>query len=1062
MKRNHYLIINSLVFAIGINLLPGSSGAATKAARPPIAGKTVWAFTVTGKVTTDKGAPIPGASVQVKGTSTGVATAANGTFSIIVPDGVTNATLVISSIGFETREEVISGRNTVNIILQADNRKLDEVVILGYGSQKRREVIGSISKIKAADITKVPTTSFADALQGQASGLFIASTSGHPGAAPDIKIRGKGSINLSSSPLFIIDGVPIETGGGGQLTMNGVKPVSPLAMINPGDIESIEVLKDAAATAIYGNRGSNGVIIVTTKSARAGKATTTVTYDGGISRLPYKQNDIYMDSEDYFATIDKAWANSGNTTPFEPSKIINSQFLDEKPALTREEAMTYNTNHLAALTQQNAGYHQFGLNMTRGFEKGGMVFSTNYRNEKGILRNNNLEKFSGRFNLNFSPLKSVTFGVNTNLLYLKNTGVQTGNGKGLGGWDNWPAMMPFFKLYDPNSATGYWAANSGFNALAFSDPKLIRNDLNEYRTITNAFVQWDSPIKGLSLRSEGGVDFIVNNSSYWRSIFLDANAPFNNEASELSVTEQTFNYNGFLTYNRAFGEHAVNITAGAEATRKSSYIRSVSGNSVTSGYPELINPLTLTDGDGYTAGQQYLMGTFARANYIYKDRYIINTSIRRDGHSVLSPDNRFATFYAFGGGWIITDEKFANIPGVSLLKLRGSYGTSGNTALTAEMTQLSMGTSPNRYGGAYLPGATTLGPIGSPGLKWETTASTDLGLDFGFLDDRITGSVAYYNKKVSNLILRGNVPLSAGFTTNAVWENIGSLRNWGWEFDVTSLNIKKGGFTWNTDFNISFNDNRILSLNEFEKGKGAEGTETIRKEGEKLDVWYLAQFTQVDPQKGIALIEQRDDKAWNTRFVTVGTGAEIPMNRSNVEANKFVHSGKTALPTFYGGLNNRFTYKNFDVSVLLAFSGGNWKLNTIAERGRRISDISNIFKVKGTVWEKPGDIAQYPELVYGAAYNFDNDGNPITGTTNFEDGNSDFWLEKADFIRLRNLQIGYSLPGAATKRIGLQGLRFYAGGTNLATITSYTGLDPETNGEVTVPRTITFGFNVSF
>lgn len=1015
---------------------------------------------IRGKVADDKGLPLPGVSVMIKGTKTGTVTSSDGSFSLNPPSGASTGVLVISFVGYQSREIEFKTDQNLNIVLSASNNKLDEVVVVGYGTSSRREVVGSISKIGGSDITKVPASSFTDALQGQAAGLNVNANSGHPGAAPSIQIRGKGSINLGTGPLYIIDGVPVLTNAGGGLAGNGSKPVNPLAMINPNDIASVEILKDASATAIYGNRASGGVILVTTKSAKAGKSNLTINYDGGISALPYKQNDIYVNGEEYFRIIDQAWANSGFTTPFQPSKIINSQFIDEKPAMTREEALTLNTDHLGAMTQ-SAGFHQVGISSTKGFEKGGITFSGNYRDEKGLLKNNNLQRATARFGYNVSPTKTLDLGVNVSLLYLKNTGVQTGNGKGLGGWDNWAAMMPFFKLYDANSPTGYWAANSGFNGLAFSDPDLINNTTNLYRSLSNAFVQWNTPIEGLSLRSEAGVDFQVSDDSYWRSIFLDANAPFNNEGEERSINSHVFNYNAFANYNKTFGEHKIGITAGAEATRESSYTRQLEGFGISSSYPELINPLSLTDGDGYKWGEKYLMGAFARANYTYKGRYILNTSIRRDGHSVLSPKNRFATFGAVGAGWIISDEKFAQVSWLSLLKLRGSYGTTGNTALSAEMTQLSMGINPNRYGGTYLPGGTTLGPIGSPDLKWETTASSEVGLDFGFLDNRITGSAAYYSKHISNVILRGNVPISAGFTTNAVWENIGSLRNWGWEFDVSSRNLTINDFSWNTDFNISFNENKILKLNEFEKGKGAESAQTIRREGEKLDTWYLAEFTQIDPDKGIAMIRQRDANAWNTGFVTTPTGVLVPMNQANVEANKMIHSGKTALPTYFGGITNRFAWKGLDLNVLFVFSGGNWKINSVYERGRRISDISNIVKVDGKVWEKPGDIANFPKLIYGSAYNFDNNGNPITGTTNFETANNDFWLEKADFIRLRNVQLGYTLPDKAAKKLGLQNIRFYAGGMNLLTFTKYRGLDPETNADLTTPRNFNFGLSLT-
>ncbi|GHB75231.1 SusC/RagA family TonB-linked outer membrane protein [Persicitalea jodogahamensis] len=1014
--------------------------------------------TVTGIVTDETGGGLPGVSVLVKGTQRGTNTDQDGKYSVEVPDG--SAVLVFSYVGYNPQEVLVGNRSSVNVSLKPDLKSLEEVVVVGYGLQKRRDIVGSIAKVSGEELNKLPTTSVAEALQGMASGLLIQNNSGHPGRGPDINIRGQGSINLGSSPLWIVDGVPIQTGSL-DMTNNGVKPVSPLAMINPNDIESIEVLKDAAATAIYGNRGSNGVIIVTTKSAKSNKTGITLNYDKGISRLPFTQEDVFVNSKTWWELTDEAFANAGNTSVFEPERILSSQFLDDRPTMSREEAIATNTDHLAALTQ-NAGYNQVGVTANKGFDTGGIMFTMNYRDEKGMIRNNDLQRLTTRFNFNFSPVKSLNVGISTNFVYLKNKGVQTGNGKGLGGWANWFAAMPWYKIYDETSQTGYWGANSGFNALAFSDEKLIRNDVDQYRTISNAFIQWDLPIEGLRLRGEAGVDLLINNSSYWRSVFLDANAPFINEAAERSITKHVFNYNSYLNYDRTFGQHNVTATAGGEAIRQSSYTRQVEGTQIFSKYPELRNPLQITDGDGYRGGGQYLLGFFGRVNYKLKDRYLLNLSVRRDGHSVLSKANRWATFAAVGAGWIISDESFAKVPWLTHLKLRGSVGTTGNTGLSSEMTQINWGLSNSRYGGGYLPGGTTLGPIGNADLKWETTLNTDVGFDYGLFNNRLSGSVAYYVKKVSDLILRGNVPVSVGFTNNQVWENVGDLKNWGWEFSVNSVNINKNAFRWNTDFNFSFNDNRIIKLNQFEAGKGAESSQTIRKEGEKINSWYLAHSVGVDPQRGIIMIEQRDTEKWNNEFITVPNGNLIPGNTANTTANKMILHGRSTLPTFFGGITNRFTYKGIDLSMLIVYAGGNYLYNDFYGAATRLDGIYNIAQdIVGNYWQKPGDVAKFPMIVYGQTYKYDNDGNPSASGTRFETNQNDRYLEKANYARLRNVQIGYTLPNSLMTKAKLQNVRFYLSGTNLLTFTKFNGLDPETNNDLPVPRMLNLGVSVN-
>jgi TonB-linked SusC/RagA family outer membrane protein len=640
-----------------------------------------------------------------------------------------------------------------------------------------------------------------------------------------------------------------------------------------------------------------------------------------------------------------------------------------------------------------------------------------------------------------------------------------------GGWGNWMVMLPWYQLYDPNSPTGYWMPSSGYNPLSSSDPKLIRDDSDQYQAIGNAFVKWDTPIKGLSVKGEAGVDLLITNSSHWRSIHLDPLAPFQNEAAERSVTQHTFNYTGYLNYDKTLGSHNFNITAGSEATRSASYNRQVEAANLLTQYPNLINPLIYNYANGSFGDGGYLMGLFGRANYKFKDRYILNASIRRDGHSVLSKDNRWATFTALGAGWIITDEEFFNVKGISLLKLRGSYGQTGNTALNKEMTQINWGLSSTRYGGSYLPGGTTIGPIGSTDLKWETTSSLDFGLDYGFFDNRISGSVAYYTKDITDLILKGNVQESVGFNTNSVWENIGDMKNWGWELNMSTINVNKGGFNWKTDFNISFNDNEIVRLNEFEKGKGTEvssvnqakGNSTIRKEGEKLDTWYLANFVQIDPDKGIAMIEQRDQAIWDTEFRTVSTGTSIPMNEANVNANKMIQHGKSALPTFYGGITNNFSYRNFDLNVQFVFAGGNYIMNYLYSRSANGSSMGQIAKdMVGKNWEKPGDIAQFPQLVKEYTYKYDNAGNPSATGTRFNTDFSTFYLEKGDYVKLRNLQLGYTLPKAISKKIQLQNVRLYIGGSNLLTLTKFRGFDPESSDDLPLARSFNFGCSVNF
>ncbi len=1015
---------------------------------------------ITGTIKDANGEPIVGANIVEKGTTNGIITDMNGYFSLTMSSA---SIMQVSYIGFISQEIRIGDKDQFLIQLAEDTQNLDEVVVVGFGTSKRRDVVGSITKINSEELTKLPVTNIADGLQGLSSGLMVTNQSGHPGSAPEIRIRGINSINLSSEPLWIVDGMPIHTSSSDR-TAGGTKSVSAISMLNPNDIESIEVLKDAAATAIYGSRASGGVILVTTKSNKGKLTGLQLSYDGGVSKLPFSQNDVFMDSKSWWKMKDLAHVNAGESLT-NPDLCMAIQFYGERPSMTKEEAININTDHLGALTQ-SAFYHQVGLTANKGFETGGVMFSFNYRNEEGLIRDNDFDRITSRINFNFKPLNFLEMGINSSFIYVKTNGVQSRDGKGGAGWTNWRRTLPWYKIYDEDSQTGYWAVNSGFNLRASVDRNLIRNDVDSYRNINHFFTQWDTPLDGLKIRGEVGVDLMVTNTSFWRSALLVPIVPYVSSAYEQSVTKANMNYDAYANYNKTFDVHNIDVTAGWEAFRNWNYTRFAEGQDLQTNYPELINPLTMLQMGGYRGGDQYLMGFFARANYKLLDKYILNASVRRDGHSAFSQDNRWANFYAVGVGWILSDEDFmADMSWLNLLKLRGSYGTTGNTNVNNSMTYMSWGLNTNNiFGVNYaINGSSTVGPLGSTSLKWETTANMDLGIDFGILGNRINGSFAYYSQKISDLILRGSVQPSVGYFTNEIYENVGDLKNWGVEFNISSVNIENKNFSWKTDFNISTNRNKVLKLNEAEKGKGREYDTSIRKEGEALNTWYLANNIGVDSEKGVYMIEERNMDVWNSEYETRGTGKIIPMTNNNVANNKMIQHGKTPLPKFYGGLSNTFYYKGFDLNILLNFAGGHWLMNGIYADCDQMDSNSNAIKdLIGNSWEKPGDIAKYPQVMSGESYYYDNDGNLSETRTQFTRvEHTTRFLQRGDFIRLRNIQLGYTLPKSVLNRVKLSNVRLFVGGSNLFTITGFDGLDPETVDDLPIARSFNFGVSLN-
>lgn len=1026
---------------------------------PEYLNSTQQGIGVSGTVTDRAGQPLPGVSVVVKGTSNGTITDISGNYSLTgIPS---DAVLQFSFVGMESIDKPVLGKSRINVVLQEKAIGIEEVIAIGYGKAKRREIIGAISRIGGDEITKLPSTSITQSLQGMAAGLNVTNSSGGtPGAANQVNIRGIKSISLSSDPLWIIDGVPVLTASD-ALAVNGVRPASPISMINPNDISSIEVLKDASATAIYGNRASGGVIIITTKTSKKKETDLSFNYDGGISTLPFTQTSVFTNIDEYMAIRDEAMKNTGGTE-FQPS-FFGQQFPND-PGFTREMAFQTNTDHLSAMAH-TASFHQLGISANKGFETGGMLFSLSYRDEEGVLRHNDIDRLTARFSTSFRLLDFIEFGANTNLMYMTYNGVRTGSGKLAGGWDQWFAMPPFFKLYDDNSASGFWYPESGFNAAAYHDPKLIRNNSGDFRTLANTFLQIDLPVKGLTLRGEAGTDVSYANSSYWRSGLMTPNNL--NEAQEKAVNRAVFTWNGTLNYNRLIAEkHSVNITAGGEATKNYSYFRSASGFNVASNYPELINPdksLAMT-ADGHRGNDMSMAGFFLRGNYAFDGKYIFNGSLRYDGHSALNENNRWAPFAAAGIGWLLTEEDFfREIPWLSSLKLRASMGTTGNTNMTSDMLIMRWSILNDRHwAGSTITSSQNWGPSGSSDLKWETTTSYDLGFDFGLLKDRINGSFALYSQDIRDLIMMCQVPPSMGYHYAYNWKNVGDLRNKGVEFNFSSVNVNtKGGFRWSTDFNISTNTNKIIRLNDQEKGKGAvQNNIFIRKEGESLNTYYLPLYTHLNTENGLYMEEELDKTKWNEKFVTVSTGRQIPMIGTNPGNNKFILSGKTPLPKWYGGFTNNFFYKGFDLNLQLNFAGGNWIMDDKLA-GKISMDVENIGReLIGNYWQKPGDNKRFGRIAQNDKVSFDLEGKPSAGGNTMTIENTSFPLQKGDFLRLRNLQLGYTLPGKVVSKARINNLRFYIGASNLFILTGYTGFDPESLNAVPVPRTLNFG--VSF
>ncbi len=946
---------------------------------------------VTGKVTDSTGSSLPGVSVVVKGTSTGIVTDNDGNYALSnIPE---NATLQFSFVGMKMQEIAVAGKTSFNVILAEDAIGIEEVVAIGYGTKKRKDVIGSISSISSEDINKSSAASFEAGLQGRGAGLNVMSSGGTPGAPARVLIRGTNTLSLGTDPLYIVDGMPISTQTLG-LTNEGSTNMSPLSTINPNDIESIQVLKDASATSIYGSRASNGVILITTKSGKSGKGSVDFTYSTGVSELSRTPEDIgFCNSKQYFNIMDQARANSG-LTPMDPATLINTwqnKNLIDTP--TRSEAENRNTNWFDQI-MRNGSYKDANLSMSRGDEKNKIFASLNYRNDEGVMKNNNLERFSVRLNSDMEPVKNFTAGFRLSLSYTHNNrmkdngaGSSSGtNGNG-GGFSQLNSnIMPWFPMYSENDPTGYWNAQSGFNPATSMNSKLVRDEQKTYRGLGGAYLQYDLPwVKGLSVRTEFSADIMQNNS--WNYISKYLRNDLRPYVKELSQTVNNMNYNFYTNYNRSFGKHTVSVTVGTESQSYFVNYKLMEAKDVLGSYQQIgDNPLAKLAMSSVITDERYIRSYFGRANYKFNDRYLLEFSLRSDASSVFPKENQWATFKALGAGWIVSDEAFWNSATINLLKIRGSFGQTGNQNIPSDqyMTRWS---NIGLYGSPNTPDGSGLAGIAVP-LSWELTNNYDMGVDFGLFGNKISGSIAYFVHDINDLLLQTSIPISSGISGGNLWQNIGRMKNQGLEFEVNGMTVSKKGFKWNGSFNITLNSNKILNLTEIldRTNKGLWSGPTLTKKDGKIGAYFLPEYAGVDPVHGVEMIYEIDKVLYDKTGETVKTGRLIAATSENMRDNRILNEDKTGLPTFWGGLSNTFSYKGFDLNLLITFQGGNYlfdpteKIGTTPQRGQYTmrSDIV------GNTWTKSGDVASYPMLVWDQSFPWDN-----SAATNHE------WVQKS-------------------------------------------------------------------
>ncbi|RZK19849.1 MAG: TonB-dependent receptor [Hymenobacter sp.] len=958
---------------------------------------------LSGRVAGSDGGALPGATVLEQGTTNGISTGADGTFSLSVRPG---ATLVISSLGYTTQTLAVGSRTTFNVTLAASASTLDEAVVVGYGTQSKADLTGSVTQLSGSVVANQPVTSFEQAIQGRTPGVVINQGSGKLGQGINIQVRGTSSVTASNRPLYVIDGAPITFQDQSQA---GDEPLNPLADLNPNDIESISILKDASASAIYGSRASNGVVLITTKKGRQGQTKVNVGYYYGTSApTRFRQ---FLNADQYKTLLSEAFTNSGFIDPNDPDAYpdLAAGFAGEgaidynSTANTPWDRLAFRNNGKYKLFGGGANVAQYDFSAAGGDAKTRFFLSGTFNDQKGIIIGNRFRRASLRLNLDHSIFENLKVGLNVSLARTVNDRVSGDNAFSNPLQLN--ALSPMQFAYDP--ITGALNANTiYYNNLI--DQALGSNRAGTYRSFSTAYLNW-TIVKGLVLRSEIGGDFLNLNEDLVRGAGTqDGGAT----GYAYNAQTQTVNYTNTntATYNFNLSEdHHFDVLLGESYQRSDQKVTAAEGRGFpTPEFTRVASAAVKTGGNtSFGTGYSFL-SYFARVNYNFRGKYLLGGSVRRDGSSRFGVNNRYGTFGAGSVGYLLSEESFLKGNAIiNFLKVRASYGVTGNGEISNFSSRRLVSALPYADQSGIAPDAA----LGNPNLSWETTKQVDLGVEFGFLDSRITGEIDLYQKNTTGLLLNRQLQLTSGYTT--ITENVGALRNKGLEIALNGR-ILDGDFKWSVGGNLSFNRNLITNLPTPIIPTG--NTLSRVQEGQPLGVFYGRQYAGVDPTTGDALYYQTD----GTKSNSYASAPVVKLGNPN--------------PKFTGGVTTNASFKGFDLSALGQFTSG----NDIYNAAGVYQSANAVYLDNQTIdqlnrWQKPGDITDVPQArLYG-----NNGGGSQIATSR--------WIQDGSFFRIKNVTLGYNLPADLVKRGHIQTVRVYLTGQNLATFTKYTGYDPEVN-----------------
>ncbi|WP_026898207.1 SusC/RagA family TonB-linked outer membrane protein [Daejeonella oryzae] len=1034
------------------------------------------------------GETLPGVSVNLKGTTISTASNADGKYVLQIPG---SGTLVFSYIGYVTKEVQLTGASVVNVKLVADQKSLTEVVVVGYGTQQKRNLTGSIASVTSKSIKDIAVTSFENAIQGQLAGVQVQEPSGEPGAATTIRVRGIGSISAGNEPLYVVDGFPIsknvESGVQGDVARRTVAfrpaPSNPLGTISAGDIQSVEVLKDAAAAAIYGSRGSNGVIIITTKKGKR-DGTPVVGFDSyyGVQTLANKVSlmnsaeltkyVIEAKNNAYIQDFPNASISDNNNTRFarstNTSYQIPTDFLNPTGVDTDWQDVLY----------QPASVQNYNLSLSGGSEKLGYYVSGNYFNQGGIVGSTGFKRYSFRVNLESDPIKNLKLGFSLNPSFTDQSRGSTSApyfadppGAVYTALVHSPTVSPYLPDGSINQTNNQSHLNTpegrAANMTASSNPlavvKHINDNLSQFRTFANTFAEY-SFLPGLKYRLMAGTDINNYNKNYYRErAFLDRNAtvgvPFGQSNTSL---ETNWLVENTLNYDKSLGNHEFSILGGYTFQKDKIRMNQVQAENFPDDLVQTVSGGQVTGG---TASEEEwsLVSYLSRMNYSFKGKYLLTATIRSDRASRFGEGNKIGYFPSVSAGWRISDENF--MKGLSFmndLKLRASWGKTGNF-LIPNYASIGLLNPFNYVFGNVVSNGIAPSTPSNPNLTWEKNTQTDIGLDIGFMQNRIYASFDYYRKVTSDLLLNVQVPAAVGFGNSNPLQNIGEVENKGFEASITS-NTLEGKFTWSTDVNFSANKNKVLKLGltgDPILSSGGAGIRHITRIGEPIGSYYghvVEGIYQTQQEIANAPVDKLAPKPapGDFRFKDVNGDGVIDNNDRTVIGNY--------QPDFTYGITNRFSYKKVELSFLIQGVQGSEVLNLTRRHLANGEANVNSFTTLNDRWVSPSQPGN------GSVPRADR----LSDLHGFNNRPSSYQVEDASYLRLRNVTVAYTFPEKLVSRF-FPAMRAYISGTNLFTNTNYVGYNPEVNNQSTstgvqgedygaypLSRNFTFGINATF